>query len=148
MQVRDRNPDWELCRRLFSELKSLSFADFLTLDIGARDGVKTRYIASSSQGLVYLDKKLKCKYPTSITADARSLPFGNNTFDAVILSHVIEHIAESETVLCEIFRVLKGKGFLILITPNSRRITKVYSLVSRIVFRRPYKYPLNPGHVC
>jgi ubiquinone/menaquinone biosynthesis C-methylase UbiE len=54
-------------------------------------------------------------------ADARSLPFGDSTFDALIAGEVIEHFHEGEVGLREWRRVLRPGGLLILTTPNARR---------------------------
>lgn len=51
-------------------------------------------------------------------ADANKLPFGDNSFDKVIISEVIEHIEEEQKVLSEIYRVLKPRGVMVLTTCN------------------------------
>ena len=43
-------------------------------------------------------------------ADAKHLPFQDNTFDSVICSEVLEHIHDYKSVLLEISRVLKDGG--------------------------------------
>lgn len=49
--------------------------------------------------------------------DISELKFGDETFDKVILSEVLEHITDDIGVLNELYRVLKPKGYLILSTP-------------------------------
>jgi 2-polyprenyl-3-methyl-5-hydroxy-6-metoxy-1,4-benzoquinol methylase len=44
--------------------------------------------------------------------------YKDNTFDAVILSHVIEHVADPLALLSEIRRILKPGGKISLVTPN------------------------------
>lgn len=44
--------------------------------------------------------------------------FKDQSFDAVVILDVIEHVIQVEFLLEEIFRVLKQNGFLILSTPN------------------------------
>jgi SAM-dependent methyltransferase len=46
-------------------------------------------------------------------ADARSLPFGDESFDAVIANHVLFHLPERERALAEIRRVLRPGGTLV-----------------------------------
>jgi len=50
-------------------------------------------------------------------ADITSLNFDDNTFDAVLCYHVLEHIEDDKKALSEIYRVLKKNGWAILQTP-------------------------------
>ena len=64
------------------------------------------------------------KYPTRfIRGDVKLLPFKNETFDGVIGKHIFEHFSrfndEREYVLKEWERVIKPKGFLKIVVPNS-----------------------------
>jgi len=42
-----------------------------------------------------------------------SLPFAEGCFDVVLVAHVIEHMADPERALVELYRVLKPGGVLI-----------------------------------
>lgn len=59
------------------------------------------------------EKKIKL-----ILGDAAKLPFESNSFDKVVMSEVIEHVADEDIVLKEAKRVLKGSGVLTLTTCN------------------------------
>jgi SAM-dependent methyltransferase len=48
-----------------------------------------------------------------------SLPYPDNTFDAVILSEILEHIDEDVRGLREVFRVLKPGGVVAITVPNA-----------------------------
>lgn len=50
-------------------------------------------------------------------ADAKCLPFEDNSFDSVLLCEILEHLNHPEKVLTEAQRVLKDKGKVIITVP-------------------------------
>lgn len=147
IRISRRQIDWDVSKELFSRLKGDTVSP-VTLDVGSGNGEKARYITDASGELVCVDRQSKGCSPFSIVADATSLPFRSNSFDAVTMFHVIEHIAEAEIALGEIRRVMKKDGFFILVTPNSKRVTKLYSAIAKLCFcRQQHKFPMNPDHV-
>lgn len=50
--------------------------------------------------------------------DPASLPFADESLDAVLLCEVIEHLVDPDTVTAEAFRVLKPGGVFLVTTPN------------------------------
>ena len=52
-----------------------------------------------------------------IVADIANLPFENDSVDAVICEHVLEHVKDVEKVVSEIRRVLKPGGIIYAVTP-------------------------------
>ena len=52
-----------------------------------------------------------------IKMDIHSIPFEDNTFDAVLCNHVLEHVADDIKAMREIHRVLKPGGFSVLQVP-------------------------------
>jgi SAM-dependent methyltransferase len=54
--------------------------------------------------------------------DDSPLPFPDEQFDAVVASHVIEHLSRPMKLLDEIFRVLKVGGVLYLECPSDRSL--------------------------
>lgn len=56
--------------------------------------------------------------PGLAVAAAESLPYPENTFDAVLSHEVLEHVADDRQALAEIVRVLRPGGRLILFVPN------------------------------
>jgi ubiquinone/menaquinone biosynthesis C-methylase UbiE len=55
-----------------------------------------------------------------VVTDAFSLPFGNNTFDAVWSVGLLEHFDNPSLALAEMRRVVKPKGKVLSIVPYSR----------------------------
>lgn len=53
--------------------------------------------------------------------------YADNSFDAIILNHVIEHVYELDRFLAELHRILKPGGRLVVLTPNIESMgTKLY----------------------
>jgi SAM-dependent methyltransferase len=48
------------------------------------------------------------------------IPFGDASFNSVVLDNVLEHIADPKPLLLEIFRVLDSKGILLVGVPGVR----------------------------
>ena len=70
-------------------------------------------------------------------ADGMHLPFGDQQFDLVLSSEVIEHMLEPDKMIDEIVRVLKPGGNLIITTPNWRSWFGLARKVGEFVLRRP-----------
>jgi ubiquinone/menaquinone biosynthesis C-methylase UbiE len=51
--------------------------------------------------------------------DIHKLPFAENSFDKVLMSEVLEHMADDRVALSEVFRVLKPGGTLALSVPHA-----------------------------
>ncbi|OEV02534.1 class I SAM-dependent methyltransferase [Streptomyces oceani] len=55
---------------------------------------------------------------TALEGDAHALPFPTDSFDAVIVSEVLEHIHEDKSVLAELARVLRPGGRFAVTVPR------------------------------
>ena len=94
-----------------------------------------------------------------VHGSATSLPFPSDTFDAVVLSETIEHVADGDRsrVVDEVHRVLKNGGLLVFTAPYAgllawtdpldfkRRIPSVYRLYMRAARYTPTT-PVEVGH--
>lgn len=71
---------------------------------------------------LYIKADLYPKDNTITKMDATEIPHPDNTFDAIICNHVMEHIPDYNKALREFFRVLKPGGFTIIQAPYSKML--------------------------
>ncbi|WP_165861145.1 MerR family transcriptional regulator [Paenibacillus paeoniae] len=64
------------------------------------------------------------------TADARSIPYPDASFDAVLANHMLYHVSERHQSLKEIRRVLKPGGILFASTMGTNHMKEVKGLLS------------------
>ncbi len=58
------------------------------------------------------------------TASAQELPFNDNSFNVVIIKHIVEHLPDPQKAIQELGRVVEPGGTLILATPNLDSLLK------------------------
>lgn len=108
------------------------------LDIGCADGVFTNVIfkATNAKKLTAIDvvktsvdwakkhwkKNKKLKF---IVGDAHNLKFKSNSFDAVFIMEVLEHVEDPLKVLQDVKRVLKKGGYAMFLVPSDNDLFKV-----------------------
>ncbi len=98
------------------------------LDIGMGQGEVLKWLSTKGKkctgtGLKIesygIDKEIyKKNYNIDIIeCSAEKMPFENNYFDAVIMSHVLEHCSNTALILAEVRRVLSDNGWLFIFVP-------------------------------
>ena len=98
-------PRWnKWMRRLINDLG----ANARILELGA--GAKRR-----SSHIINLDVEYTSN--VDIVADGHHLPFGTETFDAVIMEAVLEHVRNPNQIVTEAHRVLKKGGYICAAVP-------------------------------
>lgn len=79
----------------------------------------------SRQGVHYTSADLFMP-GVDVQADIQDMPmFGENQFDLIICSHVLEHVPDDQKALRELFRVLKPGGHAILMAPVVKQLDQV-----------------------
>ena len=93
--------------------------DRLVLDIGSADGKLGELISGRvicfDISLTYM-KSASAKGMTAVAGRAEALPF-KRIFDRVVLSNILEHVSNPETIMEQIQNVLKPSGDLYVIVP-------------------------------
>lgn len=67
-----------------------------------------------------------------------NLPFKNDYFDTIILADVLEHICHPLALLCEVSRILRKNGTLIISLPSSKYYLE---LIYNLLFSKPMDFP-------
>lgn len=106
--------------------EALKVAKGRTLDIGCQHGGYSYNLREQGCDVTAIDislsyiKKAKKRVQNVdySQADAGSLPFKDSVFDTVILSEVLEHVADPEVVVKEVFRILKNNGIVYVTVPG------------------------------
>lgn len=60
------------------------------------------------------------KRAPDVKADVTGLPFRDGAYDAILCSHVLEHVPEDERALSELYRVLEPGGWCLVVVPQDR----------------------------
>lgn len=81
-----------------------------------------------------------------VCGDATKLPFEHNTFDAVTMFDLLEHVSDDKAAIVEAFRVLKPGGYLLLSTPNENWRFPYYKFMQSIC-PRDVEVMAEWGHV-
>lgn len=72
----------------------------------------------------FASKICKKKGLNIYTGDFMEVKLNNNYYDLVILQHVIEHFPKPEIVFSNLIRILRKKGFIVILTPNGDSIER------------------------
>lgn len=119
-------------RKLLSERKKYRYM-FLKevptgklLDVGCGGGRFLRRMQKSGwtvEGVDFDDKaaeRVKNKYGIkTYVGDLRNLDIPSESYDAIVMSHAIEHVFDPVSLLVECNKLLKKEGRLVIITPNA-----------------------------
>jgi len=120
-----------------------------TLDIGCADGKYLQQLACSSIGIDYSQVNVStchAKGLTTVRCDVNHpLPFADASFDAVLCSHVLEHLVSPVQSLFEFARVLRRGGLLVVALPIEGGMTRVGRTYYR--YHTGHLYSFSPDNV-
>lgn len=96
------------------------------LDVGAGDGAAAAVLAPYSRSLTCVDVSVrlvetaaqrlaKFEHARASVADVHALPFGDQSFDSVLLFHTLTYAADPPKALAECARVLRPGGRLVVL---------------------------------
>ena len=89
------------------------------LEIGAGDGVQTASLREIFPEVVPMDIAPSRVIDGLVVADVSNLPFGDDYFDLVFSSNVLEHVESLDDSLNEMKRVLVSDGMMIHSMPTA-----------------------------
>lgn len=76
--------------------------------------------------------------------DAQSIPYGDETFDAVVANHMLYHVPDRPKAITELKRVLKPGGRLIATTVGQSHLKEMMAWYARIKTNGRWKPVTNP----
>ena len=125
---------------------------FSTLELGAGIGGHIGFEDLSRQDYYCIELRQNMadaiteRFPTVRTTvgDCQEfLPFENNSFDRVVVIHVLEHLPRLPDALDEVLRVLKPGGIFSVVLPCDPGLAYAVArkLSAERIFRRRYKVP-------
>ena len=74
----------------------------------------------------------------SRVGDARSLPFGDETFDCVVAAWVLFHLPDIDGGLAELARVLRSDGRLVATTNSSDHLVELREIAGTAAWTRTF----------
>ena len=69
------------------------------------------------ENIQYISADIKFNRKPTVKTDIQETVFGNDIFDFVYCSHVLEHVPDDKKAMKEIYRILKPGGSAILMVP-------------------------------
>ncbi len=102
---------------------NLFTADLKLLHIAPEPVFQNKFQTMSN--LDYISADLESPL-AQIKMDITEIPYPDNTFHAILCSHVLEHVEDDRKALRELFRVLKPGGWAILQSPIDLKRDKTF----------------------
>lgn len=110
------------------------------LDVGCGRGYLSKLLSEKGYHVVGVDIEVPTNYSKTdgyrfVQGSIEDLPFPNESFETVIVAHVLEHVRNIDRALSELLRVTKKR--LLIVLPRQREYRYVADLHVRYF---PYEY--------
>lgn len=125
-------------RRRFEEVQKITQPAKIVLDIGCADGVFSKKIYDKTKAKKYIGidvlkqsvdwaKKHWERYPAMkfSVGDAHKLDYKPNSFDAVFIMEVLEHVKNPLKVLKKVRKILKKGGYGVFLVPSDSTLFNI-----------------------
>ena len=70
----------------------------------------------------------RCKEASFALSPGELLPIRSNSVDVVLCSHMLEHVHDAETVVSEVWRVLKPNGLVVVVAPREEWMDPIWGM--------------------
>lgn len=117
-----------IIKTLEDYFKDKELKDLKVLDIGSSTGIIDNVLAKEFKSVVGVDidksavkfakENFKRKNLSFVCVEGLDIPFGDNSFDVIVCTHVYEHVPDAKKLFDEIFRTLKPSGVCYLAALN------------------------------
>jgi demethylmenaquinone methyltransferase/2-methoxy-6-polyprenyl-1,4-benzoquinol methylase len=119
--------------------------DGLLLDAGGGTGrvaaalspyVRKAFVADFSRGML---AQARGKGLSGVQAPAENLPFGDGTFERIIMVDALHHVHHQAQTIAELWRVLRAGGILVIEEPDVRTWqVKIVAVVEKLALMRSH----------
>lgn len=122
---------YNLSKSILHHLLSAHFRDGKMLDLGGGEGTLTETLNNVIVADYCMDplRRAARKNYEAACCDMHCLPFKNDSFSLIMMSHVLQHSFQPNKVISEVIRTLKIGGILILIVPNAAGLFQLLKLI-------------------
>ena len=116
--------------------------DSIVLDIGAGAGIVPLNFKGRALQICGVDPDQRVMQNPYLdeakTGYAESIPYGDETFDIVLCTHLVEHLAKPQEAFREIHRVLKKNGLFFIKTVNKHHYVSLLARITPLSFHKFY----------